>query len=73
MKELAVFTVRAEFYTSEYGSLFVVASPDAKGAEELVTKSLERDEYRSIRVGMAQIIGSTIMYKEPKILDSFIT
>ncbi len=71
---LILFSIRADFRGSEYGSLFIVAADDAFSATELVRNDLQRgDSDCGVEIGSHEPIGTTTLYDTPRVVDNFTT
>ena len=74
---LTLFSVRADYWGCEYGSLYTVAANDADEASDLVRAYITRifashGEDMQVTIEEVDAIG-TLIDAEPKVLDSFAT
>ena len=72
---LTLFSIRANYHGSEYGSLFIVAADGASSATELVRDSLQRGcvYLHTFQIDSCEPIGTTTLYDAPRVVDNFTT
>jgi hypothetical protein len=67
---LTLFSVRADYVGCEYGSLFIVAAPDASHAEDIVRAQFD---WCDATIERCDPIGTTDMFADPMVVDQFAT
>jgi len=67
---LDLFSVRADYVGCEYGSLFIVAAPDASHAEDMVRAQID---WCDAKIESCHKIGTSDMFDDPQVVDQFAT